>query len=439
MLSPRIGVLLCIPTVLILIFFLSGNFSAAPSSSTLEWLSSSSSYRSSSPGTSSSIRIQEAKEAAKSCDKHHSILYKDVERTEKYWSQVGGMSLDDLHLTRDICARDGNCPILKLYNSALYIRFPLENPLSFQSRAHAMLMLLSRVDFTLTPNADFVLNTQDGVRVNEPCFLEMDKHINEAASTSRSTLNHFILPDFTTYDWFEVRFPAFQTALTSLSSMAPSFSEKTPKLFWRGSTSLQQGTQRTDLVTQLEPLTSIADVKSTERNDSSRVVQQPDYKTLPEMCGYRYIIYTEGITYSGRLKYTALCNSVQIGHPITFIEFWSHLLDPYYVKVSSWDDAVTKMQALELDLPRAEKLASGLVETLREQLTAKGIDCYVQRMVEGYAKSQRWDVLSPEEDVRGKNKAGEEADDFYWVPLEHFLTRALWTGNPNMEGHDVTW
>lgn len=429
MLSSRTALIFTIPSVLLLLFFVSRGYDIGPTSYRLQWPHS---------NTKSSNWSPAATDEKKFCDKYHSKLYKDVETTEKYWSSVGGMTRDDLEESRHICERDGNCPILKLYNGHLYMRFPVQQELSFQSRAHSMLLMLAQADVSHLPNSDFIFNANDGVRLYEPCFMEMDKSRAEAASTSRKQLNHFLFPDFTTFDWWEASLPPFQVARTSLVEKSQPFSKKIAKLFWRGSTVLQQGTQRTDLVKQLGPKTDIADVKDIGIKDPE--LKKQLFKTLSEMCDYRYIIYTEGVTYSGRLKYTTLCNSVQIGYKINFIEFWTHLLEPYYVSVSSWDNAVEKMAELEHDRTKAELLARGQADALKEQLTPRGISCYIQRMMEGYAKSQRWNVLSPHEDVTGKNGSGDVVGGFYWAPLDHFLARALWAGSASLRGvHNVTW
>lgn len=302
-----------------------------------------------------------------------------------------------------------------------------------------MLMMLAQTDFSHSPNADWVFNSNDGVRAYEPCFIEMDKSLNETNSKSREeAINHFLFPDFTTYDWWEAGLPSFQIVRTSLAEMAQPFSKKVNKLFWRGSTSLQQDTQRTDLVEQLGPKSDIADVKDIDSKYPEH--KKLYFKTLSEQCDYKYIIYTEGITYSGRLKYTSLCNSIQIGYKIRFYEYWTHLLEPFYVNVNSWDDAVDKMKDLEKDPKKAEKLARGPVDALKQYLTPRGISCYIQRLIEGYAKSQRWTVLSPQEDVTGKDANGNVINSFYWVPLEHFLARALWAGSASLRGgSNVTW
>ncbi|KAL9111102.1 MAG: hypothetical protein Q9227_004365 [Pyrenula ochraceoflavens] len=372
----------------------------------------------------------ETADLRKICDRHHSILYSDVESTEAYWDSVGGITRDDLELSRYMCEKNGNCVTIKLYNGTIYIRTPIEKQLSFQSRAHSMLLMLSRTDLSDAPNIDFLLDTNDGTRLYEPCFLEMDKHISEATSKSREKgVNHFLFPDFTTFDWYETRLPPFNEARLTLSSPADPFSSKIPKLFWRGAPGLQQGTQRLDLITRLGNQTDVADVAGIAHKDfKSPHDPNNNFKTLDEMCKYQYIVYTEGMAYSGRLKYTSLCNSVQIGLKITFIEFWTHILKPYYVEAKDWDDGLQQYLRLRDQPARAEALAAGARDIIRKHLSPTGVSCYVRRVLEGYARSIRWLVIGPEQDILGRNGDGEDVDYWTWVPLDHFLAKMFWLG-----------
>lgn len=353
----------------------------------------------------------------------HSNLFKDVENTEKYWRTVGGMSRDDLEKTRHVCERDGNCASLKVWDGELYIRTPITKELGFQSRTHSMLLMLLETDFSGVPDVDFVVNSNDGVRTGEACFMEMDKHVSERDSQSLEQYNHFLLPDFSMFEWYEAGLPPFSHARKHLAEEAGPFYNKTPKLFYRGNLDLQQGTQRTDLVVKLGPETDIADVKAIDG-----VGDKKNFKTIWEICSYKYVIYTEGFTYSGRLKYTALCNSVNLGHKITFVEFWTHLIDPYYVVVKDWDDAVKKYRDFEAHPKKAEALASGMVATLRNALTPQAVECYVHRAVEGFANSINWEVMSPKEDIRGKDAKGKVVTTFEWVPIEKFVVKSFWKG-----------
>ncbi len=366
-------------------------------------------------------------------------LFADIEHTSRYWSRLGGLQKADLERSRYLCERDGNCAVVKIFNGGVYLRLPLPIPHSFQTRLEATLLMLIRTDFTGLPNVDFVINSNDGVRILEPCFWENAKSTIERDSKSRECINHFLIPDFTTFAWPEAKLPPFSTALHSLWT---EFEGKKSKMVWRGSTSLQQATQRVDLVSTLGPQTTIADVSPIYFNQSTKAIEG-DFLTMEEFCKYKYIIYTEGITYSGRLKYTALCNSVQMGFPITYHEFWTHLIDDHYVQIDDPNDAISKFEALESQPLLAARKARDTALALRKYVTPKGTSCYLRHLVMSYASSCRWETLEPGLDTRGRVKgeivalgvAGDHFDlwdeqrgEFRWIELESYLLDRIRAG-----------
>ncbi|KAJ3951848.1 hypothetical protein N0V92_011728 [Colletotrichum tropicale] len=51
---------------------------------------------------------------------------------------------------------------------------------------------------------------------------------------------------------------------------------------------------------------------------------------IEEFCRYKYIIHTEGVSYSGRLQFHQLCESVILGPPIEWMQHTTHLVKPVY-------------------------------------------------------------------------------------------------------------
>lgn len=52
--------------------------------------------------------------------------YRELDNTERYWKNVGGMNRTDIEKSRDVCQRHGECLIFKVYNGQLYIRIPID-------------------------------------------------------------------------------------------------------------------------------------------------------------------------------------------------------------------------------------------------------------------------------------------------------------------------
>ncbi|KAI8185407.1 hypothetical protein K4K51_011669 [Colletotrichum sp. SAR 10_75] len=51
---------------------------------------------------------------------------------------------------------------------------------------------------------------------------------------------------------------------------------------------------------------------------------------IEEFCRYKYIIHTEGVSYSGRLQFHQLCESVILSPPIEWMQHTTHLVKPVY-------------------------------------------------------------------------------------------------------------
>jgi hypothetical protein len=66
-----------------------------------------------------------------------------------------------------------------------------------------------------------------------------------------------------------------------------------------------------------------AGVGSGERNASNAL-------RIEDFCRYKYIIHTEGVTYSGRFQFHNLCASVVLTPPVAWIQHVTHLLRPVF-------------------------------------------------------------------------------------------------------------
>jgi hypothetical protein len=51
---------------------------------------------------------------------------------------------------------------------------------------------------------------------------------------------------------------------------------------------------------------------------------------IEDFCRYKYVLYTEGITYSGRLQFLQMCRSVLISPPIAWLQHSTHLVRPTF-------------------------------------------------------------------------------------------------------------
>lgn len=121
------------------------------------------------------------------------------------------------------------------------------------------------------------------------------------------------------------------------------FTRKIPKVVWRGTRSWSSSyhpRQREDLIrvtkgapwADVQPLTGYGPVtRKTDTSDSSPHREHASNAFMIEdFCRYKYIIYTEGVTYSGRLQFHQMCKSVLLSPPIAWLQHTTHLVRPLF-------------------------------------------------------------------------------------------------------------
>jgi hypothetical protein len=126
---------------------------------------------------------------------------------------------------------------------------------------------------------------------------------------------------------------------------ATPFSQKDPRLAWRGTLSWNSAHypgQREELL-RIAGGKDWADVQALtgygrEKVTNSTNDEEPDSKRrgggnalmIEDFCRYKYVLYTEGITYSGRLQFLQHCNSVLLAPPVAWLQHTSHLIRPVW-------------------------------------------------------------------------------------------------------------
>lgn len=134
-----------------------------------------------------------------------------------------------------------------------------------------------------------------------------------------------------------------------------------------------------------------------------------DYKTMPEHCDYKYVVQTEGNTYSGRLKYLQMCRSVVVSHKLDWVQHHYHLLrssgsEQNFVEVErDWSDLEDKMQWLLSHDEDAQRIANNSVETFRERyLTQAAEVCYWRRLIREWARVSEFEPEFYKVDEEGR-------------------------------------
>ncbi|KAI0406450.1 hypothetical protein F4802DRAFT_96700 [Xylaria palmicola] len=151
----------------------------------------------------------------------------------------------------------------------------------------------------------------------------------------------FPAPHFSFYAWplpFVGSLPRAARAIAGVEAALP-FAAKIPRAVWRGTTwfnNPRAGRLRQNLVRAFGTRDAAAaarrrwaDVEAldwtggAERNATNAL-------RIEDFCRYKYVIHTEGVTYSGRFQFHNLCASVVLTPPVAWIQHLTHLLRPVF-------------------------------------------------------------------------------------------------------------
>ncbi|KAF2178982.1 hypothetical protein K469DRAFT_754074 [Zopfia rhizophila CBS 207.26] len=176
------------------------------------------------------------------------------------------------------------------------------------------------------PNTHFAFTINDNPKNNSLSF---------ATPNKPSSYNTFPIPHYSFWSWPSPWVGSMDSALLKIDEVEKQYEgeskweEKIDKVIWRG-------TPWFNPVGNPELRKNLLKVgKDKEWADISALKIGIDGKTdnglrIEEFCRYKYVVYTEGVTYSGRLAYHQACASVLLTPPLTYLTHTSHLIHPIY-------------------------------------------------------------------------------------------------------------
>lgn len=162
----------------------------------------------------------------------------------------------------------------------------------------------------------------------------------------------FLMPHFSFWAWKLPFIGSMWRAADAITSIeegsAKGFASKIPKAVWRGTTwfnSVHNPRLRANLLaaTKGKPW---ADVEAlhwdTTTASTGKTGSSPNgggggggrtaSNSLPieDFCRYKYVLHTEGVTYSGRFQFLQMCESVVLTPPIGWMQHTTHLVKPLF-------------------------------------------------------------------------------------------------------------
>lgn len=250
----------------------------------------------------------------------------------------------------------------------------------------------------------------------------------------------FLMPHFAFWAWklpFVGSVRRAAAAVEEIEGRGADFASKIPRAVWRGTAwfnSVQNPRLRQDLLRAAKgrPWADVEALKWDTKPGANGEKTASNSLAIEDFCRYKYVLYTEGVTYSGRFQFLQMCGSVLLSPPIAWMMHTTHLVKPVFssdlpglegrwtasemtkrawpVRYAAeeanmvfvkpdWSDLEDTIKWLE-DHP---KTAEGIARRQRDTFVGGGYfspaaeACYWRALVRGWAEVARWDEAALED------------------------------------------
>ncbi|KAF1824674.1 uncharacterized protein K489DRAFT_315957 [Dissoconium aciculare CBS 342.82] len=147
---------------------------------------------------------------------------------------------------------------------------------------------------------------------------------------------------------------------------------------------------------------------------------------VDEFCEYAMTVYTEGVTYSGRLKFLMNCDSLLFAHEAAYQTHYSHLLkrdgpQQNYIAVKrDWSDLEEKVNHYYNDADEAARIITNSLQTFRSRYTTRAAtSCYIRKLIRRYGEvSEVPEVHVSMKDSNGVRLRGYSYEKFMDKPAD---------------------
>nr|CAD79685.1 hypothetical protein [Neurospora crassa] len=195
--------------------------------------------------------------------------------------------------------------------------------------------LVSDLDTILTIN---ILDTPFGTA------LQYTRNADPVHAPSDPDARTFLIPHFSFWAWDLPFIGSISRAASAITNLETTqfqgnrwHSHKDPRAVWRGTTwfnSIHNPQLRYKLVSTAKAK-PWADVQSLEWTTTSTTGNGENKNAtnslaIEDFCKYKYVLHTEGISYSGRFQFLQMCASVTLTPPIQWMQHTTHLVKPLF-------------------------------------------------------------------------------------------------------------
>ncbi|KAI0533182.1 glycosyl transferase family 90-domain-containing protein [Xylaria digitata] len=160
------------------------------------------------------------------------------------------------------------------------------------------------------------------------------------AAATPPLIRAFLMPHFAFWNWPLPFIGSISRAGAAISQIEESlpFRQKDARVVWRGSARFNGAhnpTLRQDLLRATAGATW-ADVRALESYEGNATA-------IEDFCRYKYVLYTDGVTYSGRLSFLQMCDSVLLAPSLAWRQLTTHLLRPVFFSDLLADKSTTAL------------------------------------------------------------------------------------------------
>ena len=148
----------------------------------------------------------------------------------------------------------------------------------------------------------------------------------------------FLMPHFAFWAWplpFVGSLYKIADAIDAIEQSLP-FSQKNGHPVWRGTRNYNSvyNPQLRDKLLEKTSEAPWADVRELQWSNTGVGSEEKKLAInslkIEDFCRYKYLLYTEGITYSGRFHFLQMCKSVILTPPIVWMQHTTHLVRPLF-------------------------------------------------------------------------------------------------------------
>lgn len=327
------------------------------------------------------------------CNAAFPELYKEIDRAVQHRREKWGKITPD---ETEVAWRGDGIVQAMIHDNQLYVIDPhAVTDGNHRPRALATLHAIHRAISAFggrLPNIEFSFTVHD--------FALHDKYGNHT-TWAYTRLPHqeklWLMPDFGLWGWPDVGLRSYAELQTVLDYQEDKFTDKIPKLVWRGSLNVGSHDVREGLVEHSKGK-SWSDVQELDWSNKTNIEER--LLTMQDHCSYMFMAQTEGNTYSGRLKYLLNCHSILFSHDLDWVELYHHIMqskgpEQNYIRVKrDYGDLPSKMNQLTKpeNIVQAKLIADNAKRTFRQRyLTPAAEACYWRALIRGWGSTMAFE------------------------------------------------